>query len=216
MRSAILNDCDAVLDVGANVGQWAHRVRSCGWAGRLISFEPLPTAIPELQELAERDPLWEVVPVASGSVDGSALLNIAEQGGAASSLYEIHGETQRLAPNAKSSSRVSIPIRRLDTSATVSSHDRLFLKMDVQGHELEVLRGAERLYPQIYGLEVEASLVPVYKGQPGFMDIVVACQDLGFRPVQMDPEFVDPETSQLLQINILFCRDSNQMLSRFN
>ena len=53
---------DAVIDVGANTGQYATRLRAAGWAGPILSFEPIPEVHRQLAEQAAADPDWEVAP----------------------------------------------------------------------------------------------------------------------------------------------------------
>ncbi len=69
---------EVVLDVGANIGQFAQGVRGAGYTGRIISFEALPDIHVELQKIASRDPQWTVAPCAAlGSERGSAQINVA-------------------------------------------------------------------------------------------------------------------------------------------
>ncbi len=71
-------DIDMVLDVGANVGQFASELRSVGYKGYLVSFEPLSAAHTALSEAAGRDPKWHVHPrSAIGDNDGEIEINIA-------------------------------------------------------------------------------------------------------------------------------------------
>jgi hypothetical protein len=51
-----------VLDVGANIGQFARSIRKAGYRARIISFEPLSVAHAKLLVAAQRDPLWDVAP----------------------------------------------------------------------------------------------------------------------------------------------------------
>lgn len=53
-------DVDLVLDVGANVGQFASELRSVGYKGNLVSFEPLSAAHNTLTVAARRDSMWQV------------------------------------------------------------------------------------------------------------------------------------------------------------
>src|SRR5690349_8117486 len=66
-------EIDCVFDVGANVGQHALKLRRyCGYSGRILSFEPNPAALPELNAAAAKDPLWDVFPIALGKEKGTA------------------------------------------------------------------------------------------------------------------------------------------------
>ena len=62
---------DLVLDVGANAGQFSSELRSVGYQGSLVSFEPLSVAHRALSEVASRDAKWLVHPRgAIGDIDG--------------------------------------------------------------------------------------------------------------------------------------------------
>ena len=47
-----------VLDVGANTGQFGRSLRNRGYAGRIISFEPVKEAFTALENAARGDDLW--------------------------------------------------------------------------------------------------------------------------------------------------------------
>ena len=69
---------DLVFDVGANVGQFGSEIRTMGFAGRIVSFEPLSAAHARLSAAAKRDPAWSVHPrCAIGDHDGTVEINIA-------------------------------------------------------------------------------------------------------------------------------------------
>jgi FkbM family methyltransferase len=71
-------DIDLIMDVGANVGQFALELRSIGYAGKIVSFEPITTSYTELCHTAARDPNWEVYRrCAVGDFDGEIQINIA-------------------------------------------------------------------------------------------------------------------------------------------
>src|SRR5258705_7865509 len=66
-----------VFDVGANIGQYGSELRSHGYAGRIISFEPLTSALGQLRDSAKDDSAWQIVPLALGDRNTRARINIA-------------------------------------------------------------------------------------------------------------------------------------------
>ena len=88
-----LFETDLVLDVGANRGQFAVELRSIGYRGKIVSFEPLSAEYESLINKASVDPLWQVSPrCAIGDRDGSIKINIAANSGSSSVLpmLELH------------------------------------------------------------------------------------------------------------------------------
>jgi FkbM family methyltransferase len=103
-----------VLDVGANVGQYATRLRQGGWAGRIVSFEPLPTARVALEQAAASDPLWDVAPpMALGASAGTATLNVSPESDMSSTLPFLP-EMADLLDSAAYTGTVTVPLARLD------------------------------------------------------------------------------------------------------
>ena len=71
-------DIDLVLDVGANKGQFASEIRHCGYAGRIVSFEPLSQAHGQLLQSSVGDSMWEAYTrCALGDHNGGVEINIA-------------------------------------------------------------------------------------------------------------------------------------------
>jgi hypothetical protein len=82
----------------------------------------------------------------------------------------------------------------------------LFLKIDTQGYEDRVLRGAVELLPRAVGLQLEMSLVSLYEGQRRFDEMYVELVGKGFELWSMSPAFVDPRSGRLLQVDATFFR----------
>ena len=69
---------ELVLDVGANAGQYATRLRDDGYRGQLISFEPTSDAFALLQDAAADDPQWQTRQLALGDKpDRAAAINLS-------------------------------------------------------------------------------------------------------------------------------------------
>jgi FkbM family methyltransferase len=199
---------DAVLDVGANEGQYARELRRSGFAGRIVSFEPVADAFARLERAAGDDPLWDCRRVALGDEDGSAEIHVTTNAGKSSSLLELGARHVSAAPAVQVARRETVPTARLDTLAPelLRAGERAFLKLDVQGLELAVLRGAARTLEQVEGVEAELSFVPLYDGQPPLHELVGYLHDAGFDLVALEPSFRDRASNDLLQANGLFRR----------
>jgi len=68
---------DLLLDVGAHIGQYCQRTRGAGFAGRIVSFEPLADAYQRLAGVAVEGPAWDTRRLALGEEDGVARVNLA-------------------------------------------------------------------------------------------------------------------------------------------
>ena len=197
-----------VLDVGANIGQFALRTRAAGYEGRIVSFEPMSAAFAELSERAGPDPAWDCRREALGSSTERSRINIS-QNSYSSSLLPIEDRHVGSAPGSAYVGAEEISVVPLDSiwDEVVASSDRPFLKLDVQGFELVALLGAERSLAGLAGVETELSLVPLYEGAPGYRDVIDHLERAGFRLAGLEPNFFDPETAELLQADAIFVRD---------
>jgi len=157
----------AVIDIGANIGQFASWVRASGFDGPIISFEPQPEEHAALTAAAERDPEWIVAPrCALGSSEGTAQIHVAGNSQSSSMLemLDLHKDN---APTSAYVDSIETPVRRLDDMLAELGFDPTdaLLKIDTQGFETEVLRGAPSTLPVIAAAHVELSLAPLYDGQ---------------------------------------------------
>jgi FkbM family methyltransferase len=198
---------DTVSDVGANLGQYALHLRGSGYKQLIVSFEPLTEAFAVLKTNAHSDPYWRVLNVAIGAEDGEADINISATS-ASSSLLPMLETHVRYAPGSKYVSMEHVRVKTLDTVAPelLSRSKRVLLKIDTQGYEHQVLKGAASLLQQVHLIECELSLVPLYDGQYLFLDMVSLLDRYGFKPVHFEPGFGDPATGYCLQVDGMFAR----------
>src|SRR5690606_36464619 len=103
--------------------------------------------------------------VAIGASDGSATLNVSAAR-VFSSLREARPELKTTFPDAAPRRTEAVVVRSLGSLLPELGPlgDRLFLKVDVQGFEREVLAGAARLMPRAAGVQVELTLTQLYVG----------------------------------------------------
>lgn len=203
-RVALMRDLgiETVLDVGANVGHYGQDLRRSGYTGRIVSVEPLSGAYARLVAAAAQDPSWNTLRLALGANDGEAQINIADDE-VWSSLLPRDGATRT--QRNSSSKRETIRTARLD-SLEVLDGTPTWLKLDVQGYELEALEGAERSLPQISAVECEMSVEPFYEGQPSIRQVIDVLDDQGFRLTAVDNGHVRRDSGRAMWIDGIFIR----------
>lgn len=199
---------DTVLDVGANAGQFGAELRRYGYRGHIVSFEPLSAAYTKLNKAARGDPRWNTLNIGLGDVEGRQTLHVAGNSESSSirPMLALHAEA---APESRYSGEETIVVHRLDDlfSELCAAAKNIYLKIDTQGYEAEVLRGAEKSLPYIDTLQVEMSLAPLYEGQVLFEDQFKALRGAGYKLVAVETNFGDSRTGHLLQLDGIFRRE---------
>lgn len=208
VRMLNANRVDLIIDVGANDGDYGHRLRSAGYAGLMLSFEPLAMAHANLTRGVAGDRRWEVAPrMALGAADGEARINVAANS-TSSSLLPMLARHAVSAPDSAYVGHEEVAVRRLDgvTHHLIAGSTSPFLKIDTQGSERGVLEGADALIPALKGIQIELSVVPLYEGA----DLWLAMHDQllahGFELWGVLPGFFDPSTARMLQFDGIYFR----------
>jgi FkbM family methyltransferase len=202
-----LQDVDMVLDVGAAIGRYGQWIREAGYEGRICSFEPLSAPFAQLQGAVAADPLWECRNLALGPEPGTAEINVAGNSDS-SSLLPMKERHEQAAPNSVYIGTETVEVSTLDAiwDQVVGEAWRPFLKLDVQGYELETLKGGAESLPRLFGIQAELSLVPLYEGAPLWLEVIQFMADHGFRVVGIEPGYADPKTGEMLQADGIFIR----------
>jgi FkbM family methyltransferase len=202
---------DLVIDVGANEGQFGAMIRSLGYKGVIISFEPVTAAFTKLKQRARYDRGWIVEKVAVSSTDGKRDIRVSDRT-YFSSFEEPTGELIGYDTRARTISTESTSVTTLDAycgprAQSQSSH--IYLKIDVQGHEIEVLRGASQTLKRCAAVQVEASLTPIYRNQPLFTEVIELLHAAGFSLAMIvsSEHYGVERPYQLLDADFIFVRE---------
>jgi FkbM family methyltransferase len=196
-----------VLDVGASAGQFGQHMRNdIAYTGRMVSFEPLSTPFATLKRLAEGDGGWNVFRYGLGDTNGNMRMNVSANS-CSSSMLAVSGALLAVAPQVSVVGVEDVEVRTLDSVFTsLACEEPIYMKIDTQGFEDRVLRGAEQSVSHISVIQLEMALAPMYEGSKTFMEVGAMLGDFGYSLVSLEPGLADPKTGHLLEVDGTFER----------
>lgn len=162
------------IDIGAYRGEWTVMFKTLFPAVRVLMIDALPKMADQLKQVAARYPGEVVAETALlGPVDGAVVRFSEMETG--SSVYEEDSPYARSHSERTQATLDAVAARHPEFTAPD------FIKLDVQGYELEVLRGGSGVLRSAHFVLLEASLVPVNKGCPVVAEVVRFMDEAGFR-----------------------------------
>jgi FkbM family methyltransferase len=205
-----LNRIDAVIDVGANHGQYIDFLRrEIGYAGPIYAFEPIPDNLAVLRRRFAGDPSITIFPYALGGASGVIRINQMAASDFSSILLPAHDAIGRFAGQNEVTRAIDVEMRTLDelrrSNELPVGGRRVYLKLDTQGYDLEVLKGAGEMLKLVQALQTEASFQHIYEGMPGFLEAFETLRGLGFKPCGLFPVSFDA-AFHLIEADCVFSR----------
>lgn len=196
-----------ILDVGANVGQYANQVLELGFKGEIISFEPLNFIYKTLEKRTQKHNRWKAYNYGISDVSEEIKINVSENTFSSSILKILPAHLQS-SPESKTVTNQVIKVERLDKifENFADKDDRILLKIDVQGYEKNVLDGAYGIIDKIKGIQIEMSLTELYEGEILFSDMKEKIEKLGFSMQSLENGFYNKDSGRLLQVDGIFFR----------
>ncbi len=181
-------DADVVIDVGANVGDFAATIRARGFGGRMVSFEPGAQSYTKLAKRAAVDPLWDAHRLAIGDQPERRSLAVTAATDLASFLPVSERGREHFADHLAGPSEEAVDVVRLDEVwDELIRADRAVVKIDTQGWDRHVLEGSSGVFAMIFGIQTELSVNGYYEGAPDYLDMLAWLRSLGFEPVWFHP-----------------------------
>lgn len=174
---------DCVFDVGAHYGEYALELRSYGYTGRIISFEPCLESYEILLQQSANDPLWTCHNFALGATDEGRALNVMRDTRFCSFLEPTHDALEWSEQGCSIERSETVQVRRLDglmEQLGLPEGTRCYLKVDTQGAERDVLVGATGVLPSIVALQAEVPVRPLYNGVLDFREFVDELEHSGY------------------------------------
>jgi FkbM family methyltransferase len=174
-------DLRTVVDVGAHKGQFATFARERFPASSIICLEPLPEPRRVLGSVMDGDGRVRIYDVAASNRTEEQVEMHVSRLDDSSSLQPIGSRQVAAFPGTEEAGSTWVRTTRLD--ALVDRLDLVapaLLKIDVQGHEYEVLEGAAGILPGFEQVVAEVSFAELYQGQKLAGDVTALLHDGGF------------------------------------
>lgn len=173
--------CDMVVDLGANRGQFSLLARQLYPSAAIVAFEPLPGPAGVYRKVFAQDSKVKLHAMAVGAVAGEQEMHISARDDC-SSLLPIARDQLRVYPGTHETGSVLVHVEPLQqVLGEKEMVSPALLKLDVQGFELEALRGCEALLPWFEYIYCECSFMEMYQGQPLADAIIAWLNERGFR-----------------------------------
>ncbi|MGO9203703.1 MAG: FkbM family methyltransferase [Limisphaerales bacterium] len=198
-------DIKTVIDGGANVGQFARAAAETYPEASVYAFEPLPAAAAQFsRNLADR-PRVKLIESALASRDGTTIFYPNQYSQSSSALPQAAAHTRSFSQD-KQLAPIRVPSITLDTFASGKVlRAPILIKLDLQGYELEALKGGTELLRKTDFVLAETVFEPMYEGEPLFVDILGFLSGAGFA-FRMPLAFMRDERGLIVQMDALFFR----------
>jgi FkbM family methyltransferase len=154
-----------IVDIGANVGQFSLLARRLFPKARIFAFEPLARPAAKYRTLLGQDPQIRFFQSAIGPAVETRQMHVSARDDSSSLLPISAGQTE-FAPGTGEVGREEVAVSRLE--ALIAGGEitaPALIKLDVQGFELEALKGCESLLPRFDHVYAELSFFRLYEGQ---------------------------------------------------
>lgn len=203
-------DINLVVDVGANVGQYARSLRLHGYAGKIVSFEPVSSAFAALREESKLDPNWRSFKLALG-VENNKVLMRRYAAAEFSSVLELNDFARqrfkwRTDPDGLEEVEMTTLADIWEECTEFIDTPRALLKLDTQGFDLEVLAGIGHNIRDVYAMQSELSLKPIYAGAPRYLDALAEFEKLSFEVTGMYPLARDKQSLAVVEYDCVMTR----------
>jgi FkbM family methyltransferase len=191
-----------IVDVGGAFGEVTEFCAQEFPNAKILTFEPLSEYRPALEKIARRNKNIKTFQFAVGSQVGEITFNVHDDLVGSSLFQEVEGAVVDGKPR-------TVPMITLDKVIKDESVASPYLiKVDVQGAELEVIKGASDVLKDTEVLILEVSLFAVFKSGPQFYDIVLAMKERGFICYDIIGNAYRPLDNSLWQVDLVFVKEN--------
>lgn len=203
---------DLVLDIGAHLGQYGTLLRELGYSRDIFSFEPVGSTYECLHQVCQKDDRWFASKYGLGSKPEKKMIHVTESSDFSSFYAPNEYGQKRFQQVIDVSHTELVEITTVDSFLETNikpNRRNILLKMDTQGHDLEVFRGALKSLSSIVAIQSEIAFRPIYAGMPHYLDVLRVYEDYGFKVTGFYPISVDREKLVAIEMDCILVKDIN-------
>lgn len=195
----------SIIDIGANVGQFAREIADILPDAKIYSFEPIAKCY-EILKVNTSALNIQLFPYALGDVETEQEMNV-HQHTPSSSLMVMKELHEKAYPNSIKSEKEKITVKKLDkVFANIALEPNVLVKIDVQGFEEKVILGGIETLKKANIVIVEMTYAYLYQDQPLFDDVYFHLRRLGFAFKGNIAQTMNPETGLILDSDSVFVK----------
>jgi len=193
-----------ILDIGANNGEYARKIRLTFPNAYIYSFEPLSDCYENLVKKMAEDNKFKAFNTALGN-EKNEIEIYKSSFHPSSSILKMADLHKKLYPKSKTHKIENINVNKLDDILKPENlADDILIKIDVQGFEDKVIKGGETIIKRAKLVIIETSFVSLYEDQPLFNDIYQQMINLDFSYQGSLERHYDPDSGQLIYEDSIF------------
>ncbi|MEO8664085.1 MAG: FkbM family methyltransferase [Ignavibacteria bacterium] len=200
-----------ILDVGANSGEWSQQAKKIFKEADFFLIEPLAEMEESLISFCKQNPGSKYFLYGAGAKEEKLYLTVGGENLTGSNL--MFGENEFLKQEEKQREVSVITIDSLINNNQIPTPE--FVKIDIQGFELEALKGGSKLFQSSEVFILETNFFEFMKGVPLVHDVVIFMAERGFVIYDFPGFLRRPYDGALAQMDVCFVkkdgslRDSN-------
>jgi FkbM family methyltransferase len=199
-----------ILDIGANTGQFASKIRLLFPDAFIYSFEPIPEIFDILSMRFSKDLKLKAFNFGLGMETGKFdfFQNDFSDSSSLKAMKELH---KKSFPQTRNEKKIQVDVESLDKiSDTLNLDLPMLIKIDVQGFERQVILGGMNTIQKASVLIVEVSFYDLYEDQEYFDSIYSLLFGLGFKYMGNYDQLISPKDGSILQADALFIKSDGE------
>ena len=200
---------DLIIDVGVGTGT-EDLYKSFSSRASFFMIEPLNDFNDHIDTIASKNKLsYEIFNFAASNTNGKTTINVHENPSGSSLLLE------KFQTNEYNGYKKDVDLNRIDSITQIDNFRDIFLKIDVQGPNLDVLEGCENIIDKVQAIQIESYIFDTFESNndQSIKAIINYLDSKGFRIFDFSSFLKRPLDNSIIQLELFFLKSDNRVFS---